>query len=53
MRAVALGFLRPEIKFSGLQELVFRIMYDVGLARTQLALPRLVEAARDPFLTEI
>lgn len=50
---MTLGFLRPEIRFASLQDLVFRIMTDVGLAKTQLALPRLEAFSCDPFLLEV
>lgn len=36
MECVALGYLRPEMKFKGLRELVGRIMTDIGLARNAL-----------------
>lgn len=36
MRLLALGFIRPEMKFSGLQELLGRINTDIGIARSQL-----------------
>eukprot|EP00803_Ostreobium_quekettii_P005762 evm.model.scf_977.2 EVM.evm.TU.scf_977.2 scf_977:34418-42634(-) len=37
LRLLALGFLRPEMKFGGVDELVGRIKMDVGIARSQLA----------------
>ena len=36
MDVVVLGFLRPEMRFDGLQALVARIMADIGLARGAL-----------------
>ena len=36
MECVALGYLRPEMRFAGLRELVGRIMTDIGLARNCL-----------------
>lgn len=36
LRAVALGFLRPEIRFNGLNGLLDRIYTDIGIARSQL-----------------
>ena len=36
MECVALGYLRPEMKFAGLSQLVGRIMTDIGLARNAL-----------------
>ena len=36
MEVVVLGFLRPEMRFDGLQALVARIMADIGLARGAL-----------------
>ncbi|KDD75876.1 riboflavin kinase [Helicosporidium sp. ATCC 50920] len=40
LHVMILGYLRPELKFSGLDALVARIEKDVGLARTQLASSR-------------
>eukprot|EP00775_Hariotina_reticulata_P004558 gene4558-4810_t len=39
LRVVALGFVRPEIKFSGLQQLLARIKTDIGIAKSQLDEP--------------
>lgn len=36
MHAVLLGYLRPEMKFSGLRELLHRIHTDIGMAKAQL-----------------
>jgi riboflavin kinase len=36
LRVVVLGYLRPEQRFSGLQELLARIKTDIGLAKAQL-----------------
>lgn len=36
LRVVALGFLRPEMKFSGLPALLERIKTDIGIAKSQL-----------------
>ena len=36
LRVVALGYLRPEMKFSGIQQLLGRIRTDIGVARSQL-----------------
>lgn len=44
---LALGFLRPEIKFRSLDELTTRILIDIGLAKTQLAAPSLQQRAAD------
>jgi riboflavin kinase len=50
LRAVALGFLRPEVKFGGLPALLERIHADVGVARAQLDTGRWAGFAADPFL---
>jgi riboflavin kinase len=39
LRVVALGFVRPEIKFTGLQQLLARIKTDIGIAKSQLDEP--------------
>ena len=39
LRVVVLGFLRPEIKFSGVASLLERIRTDIGIARCQLDTP--------------
>ena len=36
LKVNVLGFIRPEIKFSGLPELLERINMDIGIARSQL-----------------
>lgn len=36
LKVVVLGFVRPEIKFNGLEELVNRIHQDIGIAKQQL-----------------
>ncbi|KAL4447549.1 hypothetical protein ABPG75_004768 [Micractinium tetrahymenae] len=36
LRLLVLGFIRPEVKFGGLQELLARINTDIGIARSQL-----------------
>lgn len=41
---------RPEMKFSGLDELLGRINTDIGIARTQLDLPQWQGFREDPFL---
>jgi riboflavin kinase len=50
LRAVALGFLRPEVKFSGLPALLDRIHADLGAARAQLDTERWAAFEADPFL---
>lgn len=37
MRAAALGFLRPEVKFDGVGQLKAQIRADIGVAKSQLA----------------
>jgi riboflavin kinase len=39
MRVVLLGFIRPEIRFAGLQQLLARIKTDIGIAKAQLDEP--------------
>jgi riboflavin kinase len=39
MRAVVAGFVRPEIRFSGLPQLLARIKTDIGIAKSQLDEP--------------
>ena len=36
MEVVVVGYVRPEMRFDGLQQLVARIMQDIGLARGAL-----------------
>ena len=36
MRVVLLGFIRPEMKFQGIQDLVGRIKRDIGIGSKQL-----------------
>ena len=50
VRALVLGFLRPELRFGALPELLDRIRLDVGLARAQLAAPALGRFALDARL---
>ena len=37
LKLCVVGFLRPEIPFAGIGELVARIQADIGLAKAQLA----------------
>ena len=39
-RVVALGHLRPEMRFNGLDALIARIKTDIGLAKAALDLPQ-------------
>lgn len=50
MKVVLLGYLRPEIPFSGLQELLNRINTDIGISKTQLDGEQWGVFARDAFL---
>lgn len=43
VRVALVSFLRPEVKFRSLQELITRIQTDVGMAKTMLELPELQE----------
>lgn len=36
LRVAIHGFIRPEIRFNGLQQLLARIKADIGIARSQL-----------------
>lgn len=49
MKVVLLGYLRPEIPFSGLQELLNRINTDIGISKTQLDGEQWGVFARDAF----
>ncbi len=51
LRVVALGFLRPEIKFKGLPDLLARIKADVGSARVQLDHPEAEAMQQHPFFS--
>lgn len=52
LRVTALGFLRPEIKFSGIQALLERIRTDIGLASAQLDTPTWRPFTDDAFLND-
>lgn len=39
LRVVVSGYIRPEIKFAGLQQLLARIKTDIGIAKSQLDEP--------------
>lgn len=39
LRVVVSGFIRPEIKFAGLPQLLARIKADIGIAKAQLDEP--------------
>lgn len=41
VQVALVSFLRPEVKFQSLQELITRIQTDVGIAKTMLELPEL------------
>jgi len=43
VQVALVSFLRPEVKFQSLQELITRIQTDVGIANTMLELPELQE----------
>lgn len=49
VRALLVGFVRPELRFGSLDELVDRIRADLGLARAQLS-EVWTDVARDPRL---
>jgi riboflavin kinase len=52
LRVNVLGFIRPEIKFSGLPELLERINTDIGIAKSQLDTMTWSPFKQDAFLTE-
>ena len=52
MRVLALGFMRPELKFAGLNDLVARIRADVGQAAAMLDAPESAAAAEDAFIRD-
>ena len=49
LRVVALGFLRPEFKFSGVAQLLERIRTDIGIAKSQLDTKPWQPFKRDTF----
>eukprot|EP00890_Picochlorum_soloecismus_P001015 jgi/Picsp_1/1914/NSC_05380-R1_riboflavin kinase len=49
VKVIMLGYLRPELKFSGLKELLHRIHTDIGIARSQLDVDRWLKYADDSF----
>jgi len=49
MRAVALGYIRPEMRFNGLDALVARIKADIGQAKALLEAPEMSDFSQDPF----
>ena len=51
LKVAVLGFLRPEIQFSGLDALVQRIQIDIGTARKELDEGNLQRLQSDPFFT--
>lgn len=51
MRAIACGYIRPEMKFSGIGALVARIKTDAGLASKQLDASEFQSVKTDPFLS--
>ena len=51
IRVVALGYLRPEMKFpGGIGELIARINADVAISKVQLDDPKLVAFSKDAML---
>lgn len=52
MRAVALGFLRPELRFSGLPQLLARIRRDIAAASLALQGEEFAAYARDPLFRQ-
>ena len=51
LKIALLGFLRPEMKFSGVKELLSHIQTDVGLARNQLKDPELLKVKDHAFFS--
>ena len=52
LRVLVLGFLRPEMRFGSIGELVGRIRADVGQAASLLDAPESAAAAADAFLRQ-
>ena len=52
IKALVVGYLRPEMKFSGIKELLNRIKTDIGIARSQLDSDRWKEYARNDFFSD-
>lgn len=50
LKVSVLGFIRPEIKFSGLPELLERINTDIGIAKSQLDTMTWLPFKQDAFL---
>lgn len=50
LRVVLSGYVRPEMRFGGLSELVDRIRTDVGLAKSALDQPTHAELQSHEFL---
>jgi len=50
MRVILLGFIRPEMKFAGIGDLVGRIRRDIGIAGKQLEDPEWKSAQVDAFV---
>lgn len=49
LKLLVLGFLRPEVKFSGLSALINRIRTDIGISKNQLQSPELTRFCEDVF----
>mmetsp|Transcript_44607 Transcript_44607/g.111914 ORF Transcript_44607/g.111914 Transcript_44607/m.111914 type:complete len:457 (-) Transcript_44607:313-1683(-) len=49
MKALAMGYLRPEMKFDGFPALVARIRADIGIAKYMLDTDGLAAGAQDAF----
>ncbi|KAA6422080.1 MAG: riboflavin kinase [Trebouxia sp. A1-2] len=49
MRAIACGFIRPEMKFDGIGALIARIKTDAGIASKQLDAPEFQDLKADAF----
>ncbi len=50
LRVSVLGFMRPELRFASMPELVARIRADIGAASALLDAPENAAAGRDAFL---
>ena len=51
LRVLVLGFMRPELRFASMPELVARIRADIGAGAALLDAPENVAAGRDAFLS--
>lgn len=51
LKVIAVGYIRPEMKFNGIGELLGRIRTDIGLAKQQLTTCKAMADAADSLNT--